>query len=104
MFLQDRLETLGFETGTASQGEEGLKVLDTEPISGILLDLEMPVMDGLTVLSHLQVRFQNIPVIVMSADPTQSTMVEAIKKGACDYLLKPFSLEILRHKCHRLFA
>lgn len=103
LFLRDKLEKLGFEVATASNGLEGLEVLKAEYITGILLDLEMPIMDGLTMLNRLRQRSATLPVIVMSADPTRSTMIKAIEEGARDYLFKPISDYILKHKCLRLF-
>jgi DNA-binding response OmpR family regulator len=103
LFLRDRLEKLGFEVAIASNGLEGLEILRTESVKGILLDLEMPIMDGLTMLNRLGERSTTVPVIVMSADPTRSTMIKAIKCGARDYLFKPISDYILKHKCLRLF-
>ena len=81
LFLRERLEKLGFNVTTASNGVEGLKVLRTESINGILLDLEMPIMDGLTMLNRLRKKSSPVPVIVMSADPTRSTMIKAIEDG-----------------------
>ncbi|MBA3612090.1 MAG: response regulator [Nitrospirales bacterium] len=104
LFLRDRLEKLGFEVTTASNGLQGLEVLKTESVNGILLDLEMPIMDGLTMLNQLRQRSATVPVIVMSADPTRSTMIKAIEGGAKDYLFKPISDYILKHKCLRLFT
>ena len=104
LFLKKRLELLGFETVTASHEEDGLAVLETEPINGVLLDLETSTMNRMTLLNHLKKRFKEIPVIVMSADPTQSKMAETIKRGAWDYLVKPLSGEILNSKCQRLFG
>jgi DNA-binding response OmpR family regulator len=104
LFLRDRLEKLGFEVETASNGLEGIQVLKTVSIDGILLDLEMPVMDGLTMLSRLRQMATTVPVIAMSADPTRSTMIKAIESGARDYLFKPISGDILKHKCLRLFS
>ena len=103
LYLRDRLEKLGFEVATASNGLEGLEVLKMESINGILLDLEMPIMDGLTMLNRLGQQSTTVPVVVMSADPTRSTMVKAIKSGALDYLFKPISEDILKHKCLRIF-
>lgn len=102
-FLKDRLEEIGYEISTAGNGEEGLKIIETQRIDGIILDLEMPIMDGLTMIKHLQKRLDRIPIIVMSADPTGSLMIEAIKKGAQDYLFKPISSVALTTKCRQLF-
>jgi DNA-binding response OmpR family regulator len=103
LFLRERLEKLGFEVTSTSNAVEGLEVLSTESINGILLDLEMPIMDGLTMLNRLRQQSTTVPVVVMSADPTRSTMIKAIEGGAQDYLFKPISGEILKHKCLRLF-
>jgi DNA-binding response OmpR family regulator len=104
LFLRDRLEKLGFEVETAANGLEGIEILRTVTINGILLDLEMPVMDGLAMLGRLRQMATTVPVIAMSADPTRSTMIKAIESGAEDYLFKPISGDILKHKCLRLFS
>ena len=103
LFLKDRLENIGYEIRTAGNGEEGLQVIEQEPIDGILLDLEMPVMDGLTMIKGLQTRLKRIPIIVMSADTTGGAMVEAIVSGAQDYLFKPISDVMLESKCRQIF-
>jgi DNA-binding response OmpR family regulator len=104
LFLQDRLEQLGFVVSSASNGKGGMRLLQECSFAGVLLDLEMPVMDGLTMLSQLRKQPNDVPVIVMSADPTRTTMIKAIEAGARDYLTKPISNVILKYKCLRLFA
>lgn len=104
LFLQDRLEQLGFNVSSASNGTEGIRLFQEDAFQGVLLDLEMPVMDGLTMLSQLRKDIQEVPVIVMSADPTRTTMIKAIEAGARDYLTKPISNVILKYKCLRLFV
>jgi len=104
LFLQDRLEQLGFVVSSASNGTEGMRLLEEYSFDGVLLDLEMPVMNGLTMLSQLRKQSNDVPVIVMSADPTRTTMIKAIEAGARDYLTKPISNVILKYKCLRLFA
>ena len=104
LFLKDRLEQLGFVVSTATNGKEGMILLQDYSFQGVLLDLEMPVMDGLTMLSQLRKQNNDVPVIVMSADPTRTTMIKAIEAGARDYLTKPISNVILKYKCLRLFA
>ncbi len=104
LFLVDGLRELGFLAYSASNGVEGLALLQEHSFSGIILDLEMPVMDGLTMLLHLQKESNAIPVIVMSADTTRSAMIKAIEAGAKDFLTKPIAYEILKYKCLRLFT
>jgi DNA-binding response OmpR family regulator len=103
-FLRDRLEQLGFAIFAASNGAEALALLQKDSFQGILLDLEIPGMDGLSMLNQLRKQSNAIPVIVMSADPTRTAMIKAIEAGARDYLTKPISYEILKYKCLRLFA
>ncbi len=104
LFLTDRTEALGFLTSTALNGMEGLTQLKQQSFCGVLLDLEMPVMNGVTMLHQLRQESTTIPVIIMSADPTRSNMIKAIEAGAQDYLTKPIDQEILKYKCLRLFA
>ena len=104
LFLQGRLQQLGFTVYEAKNGKAGMRLLQEHAFQGVLLDLEMPVMDGLTMLSHLRKHTNDVPVIVMSADPTRTTMIKAIEAGARDYLTKPISDVILKYKCLRLFA
>ena len=103
-FLRDRLEKLGFAIFIASSAAEALELIQKDSFQGILLDLEMPGMDGLSMLNQLRKQSKSVPVIVMSADPTQTAMIKAIEAGARDYLTKPISNEILKYKCLRLFA
>ncbi len=104
IFLKDRLEKLGFVVSSALSGKEGKRLLQEHSFNGVLLDLEMPVMDGLAMLRELRKRSETIPVIIMSADPTHTTMLKAIDAGAGDYLTKPISSVILKYKCLRLFS
>ncbi len=104
LFLSDRLANLGFLTSAAPNGREGLALLQQHSYCGILLDLEMPVMNGLGMLRELRQESNTIPVIVMSGDHTRTTMIQAIEAGARDFLTKPFSDVILKYKCLRLFT
>ncbi len=104
LFLVDCLRGIGLLPYSASNGVEGLALLQEYSFSGVLLDLEMPVMNGLTMLLQLQKESNPIPVIVMSADTTRLAMSKAIEAGARDFLTKPIAYEILKYKCLRLFT
>lgn len=104
VFLRDGLEQIGFAASLASNGMEGMLLMQKQTFQGILLDLEMPEIDGLMMLEQFRKLSNTIPVIVMSADPTRATMIKAIEAGAKDYLTKPISLDLLQFKCARLFA
>src|SRR5260370_41222453 len=86
----------GHTTHTAPDAETALKALRKEKIDLVLTDLKLPGMDGLEFLHAVKRADANVPVIVMTAFGTVETAVEAMKAGASDYLLKPFSMEGLK--------
>ncbi len=102
-FLRGRLEKFGFSTFMASNGMEGMIRIQEHSFHDILLDLEMPIMNGLAMLHQLRQQANTIPAIAMSADPSRTTMIKEIKSDAKDYLIKPLSFEVLQYKCFRLF-
>jgi DNA-binding NtrC family response regulator len=99
--LTDRLESLGYETLSACDGQRALDMIEQHMPSVVLLDLEMPRMSGLEVLKRLgQSRFNgaegwDLPVIIMTAHATIARAVEAMKHGACDFVTKPFDADHL---------
>ncbi len=97
--LSATLQDQGYAVVTASSGEEAVKVCasrsEKDAFSAILTDIKMPGMSGIDLFHHLRHQQKNVPVILMSAFGTVEGAVEAIKSGAFDYLVKPFSEEIL---------
>jgi two-component system, NtrC family, nitrogen regulation response regulator NtrX len=83
------LEYEGYQCSTAAAGQEGLDLARKEDPDVILLDIKMPQMDGLEVLSRLKDRGDRAEVVMISGHGTVSTAVEATKKGAFDFLEKP---------------
>ena len=104
IMLHDRLTFLGFVVTVARDGAEGLAMLDVLIVDGILLDIQMPVMDGLSMLEQVRERFPSIPVIVMSAELNKKKLIKAIERGAHDYLLKPIDVDLLAKKCSIVFG
>ena len=94
--LTDRLEAGGFEVVTASDGAKGLQRIRREDLDLVLLDLQMPVMDGMGVLRGLQEERIDATVVVMSAYGTIALAVEAMKRGAFDFLPKPLEPDRIR--------
>jgi DNA-binding NtrC family response regulator len=91
----------GFQTLSAEDAETGLKLLQKGSVDLVLTDLKLPGMNGLDFL-HAVKRFQvALPVVVMTAFGTVETAVEAMKAGASDYVLKPFSLDEMRMVIHK---
>src|SRR6187401_1740310 len=91
--LRMTLEYEGYEFLGAASGQEGLVLADREAPDVVLLDVKMPGMDGLEVLERLHATHETLPVIVVSGHGTISTAVEATKKGAFDFIEKPFASE-----------
>jgi DNA-binding NtrC family response regulator len=90
------LSSLGYQVRAVGTAEEGLKQAGAEPgVDLVLTDLKLPGMDGLAFLEQLHAQSLHTPVIVMSAFGTVENAVEAMKKGAVDFLPKPFSLDHL---------
>ncbi len=104
LLMEDRLETRGYGVIRATNGVEALDVLGMIPVDGVLLDIEMPVMDGLMLLRELQEQHIHVPVIVMSAGSDPQKFAQAIELGAMDYLKKPIDTLLLIEKCERLFG
>src|SRR5437762_5064565 len=91
--LRMTLEYEGDEFVGAATGQEGLALAERETPDLVLLDVKMPGMDGLEVLDRLRAANEALPVIVVSGHGTISTAVEATKKGAFDFIEKPFASE-----------
>ena len=89
------LEEEGFETLTAYSGEEALSVLKNSDVDLVLTDMKMPSMDGIELLERIKEKDPGLPVIMMTAHGTVEKAVEAMQKGAYNYILKPFDNERL---------
>lgn len=91
--LELSLNAEGYHTRAVSDAEAGLKLLRQEKFDIVLTDLKLPGMDGLEFLQAMKRSDAQIPVVLMTAFGTVETAVQAMKAGASDYVLKPFSLE-----------
>ncbi|MFP4070632.1 MAG: sigma-54-dependent transcriptional regulator [Desulfovibrionales bacterium] len=91
--LRGILEDDGYVILEAETGEDGLKILETQPVDLLFLDIWLPGMDGLAVLETVSKDHSFLPVIMISGHGSIETAVAAIKKGAFDFIEKPLSLE-----------
>src|ERR1700689_4894944 len=91
----------GFKTLSAGDAETGLKLLASEPVHLVLTDLKLPGMNGLEFLQAAKRMDSALPIVVMTAFGSVETAVEAMKAGASDYVLKPFSLAEMRMVVHK---
>lgn len=93
--LKIYLEAEDYKTFTAYTGKEALEVLEKEEIHLVLMDIMMPVMDGITALSKIR-ETSNVPVIMLTAKGEDTDKVLGLNVGADDYVTKPFNpLEVL---------
>jgi two-component system response regulator FlrC len=91
----DTLELAGQAAVSASGGEEALCLLATQPVSLVVSDVRMMPMDGIALLKEIRVRHVHLPVVLMTAYADVDRAVEAMRSGACDFLLKPFEPQAL---------
>src|SRR3954464_3291272 len=91
----------GFTTFSAEDAETGLKLLQQNAIDLVVTDLKLPGMNGLEFLQTIKRQNAALPVVVMTAFGSVETAVEAMKAGASDYVLKPFSLAEMRIVIHK---
>ena len=96
-YLEQELEDRGYQTVSASNGQEALAQVAAENPDLVLLDIMMPIMDGFTVLARLKenAATRDVPVIVISAMSDMASVVKGVKQGAEDYLPKPFDETLL---------
>ena len=94
--FSDILKKESYLVKEAKDGPEAIKAIDEETFDLALVDLRMPNMDGIEVLENIKKRKPEIPVIVYTAYGSITSAVEAMRKGAFDYLNKPFSPQQLK--------
>ncbi|WP_319406930.1 sigma-54 dependent transcriptional regulator [uncultured Desulfosarcina sp.] len=95
LILSAILEDEGFETLTANSGPEALETLSQSDVDLVVTDMKMPIMDGIDLLENIKEKDADLPVIMMTAHGTVEKAVEAMQKGAYNYILKPFDNERL---------
>jgi len=100
-FVKETLTRSGYKVEIASDGRSGMKILQKEPTDIVVTDLKMAQMDGLEVLRQVRGKFPGVDVVVMTAYATVETAISALKAGAVDYIMKPFTpdeIELVVHK------
>jgi len=97
LVLSAMLKKEGFDVSAAANGREALQILQSINVAVVITDLKMPDIDGMELLTRIAERYPEIPVIMITAHGTIATAVEALKKGAFDYITKPFDLDDLKN-------
>jgi two-component system, OmpR family, phosphate regulon sensor histidine kinase PhoR len=90
------INRMGYHALTANNGEEGLDIVRRTDVAIVLLDLKMPGLDGMEVLKRIQAMNSEILVIIITGFATIETAIEAMKRGAYDFIPKPFEPDQLR--------
>src|SRR5258706_9092203 len=96
MGLEQLVKSWGFIAESAGDGEEALEKVTTFRPAIVITDLVMPRMDGLSLLRALQQQGADVTTLLLTAQGTVETAVEAMKEGAYDYLTKPVDLQRLK--------
>ena len=102
--IAKKLRLSGYEADTCVDGEAALELLAVERYDLVLLDLNLPKVDGMTVLRTLREHDQETGVLILSARSEISDKVDGLDAGANDYLSKPFHLEELEARVRRRFV
>ena len=100
--LRLNLELEGFDVTSAFDGAAALKALQAEYFDLIILDVMLPEMDGINVTETVRLSNNEVPILILSARNSSADRVLGLKKGADDYLTKPFNLEELLLRVHKL--
>lgn len=100
--LKLNLELEGYEVSSAYDGLSAVKAVQQEYFDLVILDIMLPGMDGLTVLESIRIQHNEVPILILSAKNSSADRVTGLKKGADDYLTKPFNLEELMLRVHKL--
>ena len=98
--LFEGLSNNGYAIFLAEDGEGALRLIEQRPFDLVVLDVKLPGRDGLELLEVIKNRSAETPVIMMSGYGTTQNAIEAMRKGAFDYLLKPFSVDVIKQRIH----
>ncbi|HEX7638038.1 MAG TPA: sigma-54 dependent transcriptional regulator [Burkholderiaceae bacterium] len=102
--LEIMLAQLGHVVDTAPDGRQALEILQRERFDLVLTDLRMPGLDGLGLLEGMSGKGIGTPLIVMTAQGSVASAVQAMRLGACDYLVRPFDVDVLELAIERVLS
>jgi len=100
--LKLNLELEGYNVTSAYDGAAALNAVNAEYFDLIILDVMLPEMDGISVAETVRISNNDVPILILSARSSSADRVLGLKKGADDYLTKPFNLEELLLRVHKL--
>ncbi len=100
--LRLNLELEGYEITSAYDGQQALQKIEQEYFDLIIMDVMLPGLDGISVTENIRLQNNDVPILILSAKNTSADRVTGLKKGADDYLTKPFNLEELLLRVEKL--
>ncbi len=100
--LSQALKEWGYEVLVARNGWEGLAVASRQTVDAILLDMDMPIMDGRTMLDELRWLGHQMPVLMMSGASDERAIRQLLQEGAQGFFVKPFHLKSLKEACRKI--
>jgi two-component system alkaline phosphatase synthesis response regulator PhoP len=100
--LKLNLELEGYDVTSAHDGATAQKTIEGEYFDLIILDVMLPEIDGISVAENIRISNNEVPILILSAKNSSADRVLGLKKGADDYLTKPFNLEELLLRVHKL--
>jgi len=98
IILRSLLEVGVSEAAEASDGAEAVAMFKAQPYDLVLTDWNMPNKSGLEVIQEIRAMGSQVPIIMITTEAEKSRVIEAIRAGVSDYLVKPFDREMLRQK------
>ena len=101
LVLKALLNKEGYDVVTAADGFEALKILKGGDVEVVVTDMKMPKLDGMGLLERVIREYPSTPVIIITAHGTIAKAVDALKKGAFDYITKPFDRDELKSVIHK---
>ena len=102
--LAERLKLRGFSIKICFSGEEAIPIVKDEEIDVVVLDVQMPGLDGVATLREIKQLVPLIEVVMLTGHATVQTAIDGMKLGAYDYIMKPVKNEVLVEKIEKAFA
>ena len=106
LLLKAGLEGLGYEVLEAENGQEAIDIADHQRPDLILMDLDLPILDGIAATQHIRQRpeLEDVPIVALTAYPMSYTRVKAFAKGCNEYMSKPIDMSELADLVNRYLS
>jgi len=105
--VKNILKQLGYENIVeAEDGKAALRILENQQVDFIVSDWNMPNMSGLELLKVVRAdeKLKELPFLMVTAEALKENIVEAVKSGVSNYIVKPFTAEVLKEKIEKIFS